>query len=293
MCISSFSFNRLLAATLVILFITAAANAYTLVLYGGKRMEIPANFVVTATAVTYEVSPGVNITVELATIDVAATERVNNEPAGSFLRRGQTANTSNEVPSAHSQTQSTRAARTITNKDLERFERARLESEAAYEKRRQELGLPSLEESRRRAEREEVALDEIIARQKQEESENYWRERQVELQAEMAAARINALNSAYAGPYWPDGFIAIDNGMFGPVGSQFRFGFHRRFPFGFNQGSPCGFNPSASCLLSHPFPFGFNQQFSPRHRMIFVAPGGNVGGHRFGGGVFVNPGRRH
>src|SRR5260370_20634294 len=120
MCISRFSFNRLLAATLVMLFITAAADAYTLVLYGGKRMEIPANFVVTTTAVTYEVSPGVNITVELATIDVAITERVNNEPAGSFLRRVQTASTSNEVPRAPSQTQSNPSSRTITNQDLQR-----------------------------------------------------------------------------------------------------------------------------------------------------------------------------
>jgi hypothetical protein len=292
MCTSSFSFNRLAVAILIVFIFMVTVNAYTVVLYGGKRIEIPAKFTVSSTALSYEVSPGIRITLGLATIDVSATERANNEPGGSFLRRMSKADGGDGTSKTRPLTQSSSNIRTVTNRDLVPYERARLESEKAYEQRRRELSLPSLEESRRRAERVEAALDEIIARRRQEESENYWRERQAELQAAMAAARMNALDSPYAEPYWPGGFIAVDNGAFGPFDSRFRFGVHRRFPFGSNQESPCGFNPSAACLLSQPFPFGVNQPFFPRRRTIFVAPGANVGGRRFGGGVFVNPGRR-
>jgi hypothetical protein len=260
------------------------ASAYTIVMRGGKRIEIPAQFLVTSTTLTYAVAAGMNVTLQMAAIDIPATERANNEPPGSFLKRA-------NLPSVTPQVSTTAKPHIVTNRDLETYARARRESEVAYERRRIELGLPSLEESRRRAERDQAALDEIVARRRQAEAENYWREREAELQAEMAAARINALNSASAEPYWPAGFIAIDNGTFGPFGSRFRFGLQRRFPFGFNQGSPCGFNPSPSCLLSHPFPFGFNQQFFRSRPTILVAP--NAGGRRFGGGVLVNPGRRH
>ena len=274
--------TRLLLSLSVILLVSVMASAYTIVMRGGKRVEIPAHFTVTGTTLSYEVSSGINVTLQMAAIDIPATERANNEPPGSLLKRAN--------PNLAPQVPTTAKPRIVTNRDLEGYARARRESEAAYERRRIELGLPSLEESRRRAERDEAALEEIVARRRQEESENYRREREAELQAEMTAARINALNSA-SEPYWPGGFIAIDNGTFGPFGSRFRFGLQHRFPFGFNQGSPCGFSPSPSCLLSHPFPFGFNRQFSARRPTILVAP--NVGGHRFGGGVLVNPGRRH
>jgi len=278
---------RFLLSLWVILLVSVMASAYTIVMRGGKRVEIPAQFTVTATTLSYQVASGINVMLQMAAIDVPATERANNEPTGSFLRRAQTVNGSNQVPSVRSQTT---PARTITNQDLERYERARLESEKAYEKRRQELGLPSLEESRRRAEREEAALDEIIAKRRQQESENYWREREAALQAEIATAnaRMNALESESS---WSDGFIAVGGGTFAP-NSRLRFGFQRRFPFGFNQGSPCGFNPSPSCLLSHPFPLGFNQGFFSARRSVLVAPGANVGGRHFGGRIVVGPGRR-
>jgi len=277
----------------VILLVSVMASAYTIVMRGGKRIEIPAQFTVTRTTLSYEVASGINVTIQMAAIDVPATERANNEPPGALLKRAnanaalQSARPAQDVPT-------TTKRRIVTNRDLETYARARRESEAAYERRRIELGLPSLEESRRRAQRDEAALDEIVARRRQEESENRRREREAELQAEMTAARINALNSVYVEPYWPDGFIGINDGAFGRFGSRFRFGFHPRFPSALNQGSPCGFNPSPSCLLSHPFPFGFNQQFFPSHRTILIAPGANRGGRRvFGGGqVLVSPRRR-
>jgi hypothetical protein len=284
--------TRFLLSLWVILLVSVMASAYTIVMRGGKRIEIPAQFTVTRTTLSYEVASGINVTLQMAAIDVPATERANNEPPGALLKRAsanaalQSARPAQDVPTSTKR-------RIVTNRDLETYARARRESEAAYERRRIELGLPSLEESRRRAQRDEAALDEIIARRRQEESENYWRERQAELQAEMAAARINALNSAYAEPYWPDGFTGINNGAFGPFGSRFRFGFHPRFPSAFNQGSPCGFNPSPSCLLGHPFAFDFNHQFFPQHGTILVAPGTNVGGRRGFGGrqVLVGPRR--
>ena len=283
--------TRFLLSLWVILLVSVMASAYTIVMRGGKRVEIPAQFIVTRTTLSYEVASGINVTLQMAAIDVQATERANNEPPGALLKRAnpdatpQSARPAQDVP--------TTTNRIVTNRDLETYAQARRQSEAAYERRRIELGLPSLEESHRRAQRDEAALDEIIARRRQEESEKYWREREAELQAEIVAARINALNSAYAEPYWSDGFTGINTGAFGSFGSRFRFGFHPRFPSAFNQGSPCGFNPSPSCLLSHPFPFGFNQQFFPRHRTILVAPGTNLGGRRvFGGGrVLVGPRR--
>jgi hypothetical protein len=284
---------RFLLSLSVILLVSVMAGAYTIVMRGGKRVEVPAQFLVTSTTLTYEVAAGINVTLQMAAIDIPATERANNEPPGSLLKR---ANPNASPPSARPAqgVATTTKPRIVTNRDLESYARARRASEAAYERRRIELGLPSLEESKREAERQEKALDELIAKRRQEESERYWRERTAALQAELDArdARINSLDYEYGD--WPNGSIAIANAAIEPFNSRFRFGFHRRFPSAFNQGSPCGFNPSPSCLLSHPFPFGFNQQFSPRHRMIFVVPGTNVGGRRvFGGGrVLVSPGRQ-
>src|ERR1700730_9361063 len=79
--------SHLLPAGVFILLLAGWASAYTVVLRGGKRIQIPAKFFVTRTVLSYEVSPGMNITLQLASIDIAETERVNNEPAGSFAQR--------------------------------------------------------------------------------------------------------------------------------------------------------------------------------------------------------------
>ena len=275
--------KRVISTTLFIFVSWTIADAYTIVFYGGNRVEIPDNFIVTSNAVVYETAPGFNVSFRLKSIDIAATEHANNDSAGSFLRR----TGAQRVQAPPSTTTTKNATRTITNRDLEPYERARLRSEATWEKRRKELGLPSLEETRREAARRDAALDEFLAKKRLEEEANH----RLELEAKLAemAARMNA--TAYQGGqyYWPTGNGFFDNGGVGAFDSRFRFG--RGFPFGVNQGSPCGFNASASCLLTHPFSL-FNQGSFPTRRTIFVAPRTIVGGPR-GGGVFVSPGRRH
>ena len=272
--------KRVISMTSLIFVSWTIAGAYTIVFHGGNRIEIPDNFIVTSNAAIYEAAPGVNVSLLLKSIDVSATERANNDSAGSFMRRIDPHRVQ-EPPSTQ------KAARTITNRDLEPYERARVRSEATWEKRQKELGLPSLEETSREAARREAALDEFLEKKRLEEEANHRHELEAaRLFAEMAA-RMNAADYQGGQSYWPTG-IVTDYGVFDPFGSRFRFG--RGFPFGINRGSPCGFNPSASCLSSHPFSL-FNQGSFPARRTTFVAPGTIVGGRR-GGGVFVSPGRR-
>ena len=284
MRITSFICKRVLSMTLLIFVSWTIAGAYTIVFHGGKRIEIPDSFIVTSNSAIYEAAPGVNVSFRLESIDIPATERVNNDSAGSFLRRID----AHRVQAPPSTPPTQKATRTITNQDLEPYERARVRSEAAWDKRQKELGLPSLEEMRLEAARRDAALDEFLAKKRLEEDANHRYELETELYAEMAA-RMNATDYQGGQYYWPNGIVSGDNGVFRPFDSRFRFG--RGFPFGINQGSPCGFNASASCLLTHPFSL-FNQGSFPARRAIFVAPRTIVGGHR-GGGVFVSPGRRH
>jgi hypothetical protein len=284
MRIPRFICKRVISMTLLIFVSWTIAGAYTIVFYGGKRVEIPDNFIVTSDAAIYETAPGVNISFRLKSIDILATERANNDSAGSFLRRIG----ADRVQAPPSTTATQKATRTITNRDLEPYERARVRSEATWDKRQKELGLPSLEETRREAARRDAALDEFLAKKRLEEEANHLHELEATFFAEMAA-RMNASDYQGGQYYWPSGIGSVDNGEFRPFDSRFRFG--RGFPFGINQGSPCGFNASASCLLTHPFSL-FNQGSFPARRTIFVAPRTIVGGRR-GGGVFVSPGRRH
>ena len=280
----SLIFKRVISLTLLIFVSWTIADAYTIVFYGGSRVDIPDNFTVTSNAVIYESAPGVNVSFRLNSIDIPATEHANNDSAGSFLRRTD----AHQVQAPPSTTPIQKANRTITNRDLEPYESARLRGEATWEKRRKELGLPSLEEMRREAARRDAALDEFLAKKRLEEDANHRHELEAKLLAEMAA-RMNATTYQGRQYYLPTGNDFFDNGVFGSSDSKFRFG--RGFPFGVNQGSPCGFNPSASCLLTHPFSL-FNQGIFPARRNIFVAPRTIVGGHR-GRGIFLGPGRRH
>ena len=283
MRITRFICKRLISVTLLTFLSWTIADAYTIVFYSGNRVEIPDDFIVTSNAVVYEAAPNINVSFRLISIDIAATEHANNDSAGSFLRRAD----AHRVQASQSTTATKNAARTITNRDLEPYERARLRSEETWEKRRKELGLPSLEETRREAARREAALDEFLAKKRLEQEANRQRELEAQLFAEMVA-RTNA--TAYQGGqyYGPTGAF-FDAGGYGAFDSRFRFG--RGFPLGINKGSPCGFNASASCLLTHPFSL-FNQGSFPGHRTIFGTPRTIFGGRR-GGGVFVGPGRRH
>jgi hypothetical protein len=162
--------------------LTGTVSAYTIIMRGGRRIEAPANFVVTQTALTYEAAPGLNVTLQLAQIDIAATERVNNESPGSLLRRAYNA-------SAPTTTAVRRATRTLTNRELEPARRARLEAERVEDERRKKLGLPSLADERRSAEAEAKALHEFALRQEAERAqvENYWRGRAQALRTEIGA----------------------------------------------------------------------------------------------------------
>src|SRR5450432_2321429 len=78
---------RLLLILSIIVIASAAANAYTIVMLGGRHLQIPDQFIVTETTLTYRVGPAIRATILMAAIDVSATERANSEAAGSLLKR--------------------------------------------------------------------------------------------------------------------------------------------------------------------------------------------------------------
>ncbi len=177
--------RRLAAVLALALFLPALAHAYTVVMRGGHRVEIPDKFEVTQTTLTYEAAHGLNVTLQMSSIDIIATERANGESAGSLLlRAGQT----RLQPTLSSRAPSRAGTRkTLTNLDLEKSRQARLESEAAYERRRQQLGLPSREETERRRAEEDTRAREILGQREIEksEAEGYWRERATALRNEI------------------------------------------------------------------------------------------------------------
>lgn len=176
--------RRLACAVMLALMLPVAACAYTIVLRSGRRIEIPASFTVTKLTLTYESAPGLNVTLLMSTIDVLATERANNEPAGALLKRAERSSIINT-----SSRQSRTPRRELTKQDIERGRQARAKSEQEYERRRIELGLPSLEETRRRTEEETKRLTEVARQSQIEESqaESYWRGQSTQLRNEMAA----------------------------------------------------------------------------------------------------------
>jgi hypothetical protein len=268
--------SRLFLAALFLALTVSVANAYTVVMRDGRRVEIPNEFTVTNSTLTYEVNSGIQITIQLATVDVAATEQANREPTGSLLRRASTP--PQEVQPAVQPRP--RAQRSITNKDLEVYARTRIQNEQAYEQQRKELGLPSAEERREEVAAIEDRTQEVLRRRAQQmESEEQWRNRESLLRAEMAATQaqldvarrgFDDLSPAYS-------FGAFSTGFpFGTVGGPFfGFPFHGRLnPNIFNPGF--GFNTG--------FGFNFGQGRFPFGRQPrFVSP---VRGP-------INPGRVH
>jgi hypothetical protein len=142
----------------------AAASAYTLVLRNGRHVTLPDDFKVTPAAVIYEASPGFSVTVWLSNVDVAATERANAEPAGSFaarIVRGREGAGASRAGAAEAAQAGRRPGRkVVTNKDLEPSRLRRESQEAEYERTRRERGMPSKEEVRRRVEEEDSRLRE-------------------------------------------------------------------------------------------------------------------------------------
>lgn len=152
-----------LAALLLLLFVLpAAASAYTLVLRSGRRVTIPDDFKVTPAAVIYEASPGFSVTVWLSNVDLAATEKANAEPAGSFAGRVVREPKRDGAAGAQEALKTERrpGRRVITNKELEPARLRREEQEKEYERTRRERGMPSRQELQQRVEEEDRRLRE-------------------------------------------------------------------------------------------------------------------------------------
>src|SRR5687768_2502936 len=176
--------TRLICAALLALVLPLTTFAYTVVFRSGRRVQIPDNFTVTRLTLTYETAPGINITLLMSAIDIRATDRANNEPEGTIL------SSVDEKGSANpSTTQARQPRRELTQRDIEAGRRQREKSEQDYERRRIELGLPSLEDQRRRTAEETRRLGELAAQTHIEEveAEAYWRSRSSQLRTEVAA----------------------------------------------------------------------------------------------------------
>jgi hypothetical protein len=237
----------------------SAVNAYTVVMRDGRRVEIPNEFTVTNSTLTYEVSNGFQVTIQLNTVDVAATERANSEPAGSLLQKAGAAEAVPNTPQTRP-----RATRSITNQDLETYRKARVENERAYEERRKELGLPSAEDRRREvAEIEDRTLQQVRSMRAQEEA--YWRTRVEAARAEREAneARFGSSRQEIPWSYTSlgggfSGFEPFDAFGFGVPFNRFR-----RFPS----------SPFDGFLATPITPFPTFQQ---GRRPVFRAPGVHI-----------------
>jgi hypothetical protein len=251
----------------------SAVNAYTVVMRDGRRVEIPNEFTVTNSMLTYEAGNGIQITIQLNTVDIAATERANNEAQGSFLRKANAP----KVPVERAPQTRASANRSITNSDLEKYRRARVESEKEYEIRRKELGLPSMEDRRLEvAAIQDRTVEQVRNMRAQEEA--YWRSRADAFRAEMAAngaqLQLQSLRQRPEETPWSysfGGFPAFgpfDGIGFGITGG--RFGRFRHF-----ESSPF------SGFLSTPItPFPTFPVFRG-HGRTFRAPGVRINPPRF------------
>ena len=289
--------SRIVSVSVILLLLSVVANAYTVIMHGGRRIEIPSRFVVTPATLTYQVTEGIQITIPMAAIDIPATEKANNEPPGSLLKRAQLATEKSFVSRDLIQKQKADSGsrRTITNRDLEASMLRRRENEAAYEARRKQLGLPSLEESRKRAAAEFDLVTTELAQKRiaERKSEDYWRARADALRTEIAAldAELNYIRTRldevpFATPF------GVLGGSFTSFGSIVGFG-NFRGSGNFGGSGSWGGRPFGN--------FGGGRSFRGQMRQrpnVYVAPPSGpqlrarVG---FGGGatrsqVFVNPG---
>src|ERR1041384_2380504 len=275
--VNAYSFARVclrrsLCAFMLACLLPVVVAAYTIVLRGGRRIEAPDNFSVTQATLTYEAAPGLNVTLPLAEIDIAATERANNEAPGSLLRRA-------SAPQATARRVSN-APRPLTNRELEPLRHARLERERAAAERRKELGLPPVPQVEQRSADEELMTLREIARQHEAEeaqAENYWRTRAESLRTEIAVldAEINFLRArlAESSNRFSNGFVV------GPSINPFFAA--RPFPF---AAAPGSFNTNTfgtRTQFAGRLTFGggttrgtvsLNQQSGTFHRRIIGAP---------------------
>jgi len=212
--------SRVFFAALFLFLTVTIANAYTVVMRDGRRVAIPNEFTVTNSTLTYDVGNGMQVTIQLNAVDIAATERANGEAQGALLSKAHARVDS--IP----QTRRTTAGRSITNADLEKFRRARVESE----NQREQLGLPSVEQRQAEvAAIEDRTLEQVRTMRAQEEA--YWRSRAEAARAEMAAGEAQSPEPVPFG-YSFGGFGAFDGVGFGVAPGSFgRFGRFRPSPF--------------------------------------------------------------
>ncbi len=257
--------SRVVVAALVLAFTAVSASAYTIVMRDGRRVSIPDEFTVTNSTVTYEVGSGIQISIQLASVNVAATERANGEAPGAFLAR---ANTQPQpaAPSAPSQGRS-KADRSITNADLEGFRRARLASERAYEQRRKQLGLPSREQQRLDMAAVEARTQAQLRnmRGQDQAGESYWRERAGALRTEVA---VN------------DAQIEFVRARLSEI-PETNSPFDTNSPFGYpTANGPFGY-PGSNYPVWNPFPGNrrsnrvYNSRFPRGHWPVFIPPAQN------------------
>lgn len=269
--------GRHLTCAACLLFVLAATtSAYSIVMRGGNRIEIPAQFSVTSATLSYETAPGFWITLQMSAIDIPATERANNEMPGSLLGR-----ITKQIPpratERTTQSPESKASRSVTNRDLESFQRLRLDSERAYEQRLASQGLPPLAVLRAKA----AADDERFWRESERKrAEAEANERAAELQAQIAdlSAQLDYLQfrSAELSTVPPDAFNDYRNNPFNHYGDIPLFGGPSVFDPRLSQG-PFGF-PIGGDLGTYNVPFGRHSQFPGARRNTYVAPGTRIGG---------------
>jgi hypothetical protein len=295
--------HSLATACLLVLF-AGAACAYTIVLRDGRRVEIPAQFSVTKTTLTYEVAPGFQKSLLMAAIDVAATERANGDQPGSLIGRANKAVTQQQQPASLTTARAVKmeAQRSITNRELESYARVRHESEQAYDRQQKELGLPSLAELRQQKREEAERLRQELEEKRRRDAEAEQERRNQELEAELAAiaeelgyirSRLDSSVIAGGTGVLPFGLDPFFNSGFG--GFDGFKGFHRFRDF-HRFGTFHDFGNFHRLGTFHDF--GNFHRFGGFRRRIFVAPRGVVPltrhvGFRGGpvrGGIFVNPG---
>ncbi len=244
--------SRILFAALFLSLTVSVVNAYTVVMRDGRRVEIPNEFTVSNSTLTYDVGNGMQITIQLNTVDISATERANGDSRGSLLQR---AAGPRDPVERTPQTRVADAQRSITNADLEKYRQARVENE----NRRKELGLPSMEERQQEvAAIEARTVEQVRSMRAQEEA--YWRSRAEALRAEAAAneAQFGSLRRSSDGIQFVDsfgGFSAFDGIGFGVTGGRFnRFGRFHPSPFDGFLATPITPFPR---FQSHPRPLVF------------------------------------
>ena len=275
--------RRLCLAALFLALTASITNAYTIVMRDKRRVEIPNQFTVTESTLTYEVGSGIQITIQLSSIDIAATEWVNGEQKGSFMLRA-SATSPAPLPVDPNVRKRSAAARSITNKDLENYRRTRIQSELAYEKRRKELGLPSSEEGRRESaaivDRTRETL--LSQRSREEEAEDYWRGRASALRTEIASnqAQVDYVQRRIDELPSPNSLGAFSTtspfGVFGTPGLNFPF----QSGFSSSQISTgFGVNIGTNTIGQRRFPYNQNRGRFNRGRI----------GSLFNGNVFATP----